>query len=409
MRDSLAAERRRPLRPLAHWAVLGGIAAVFCACELSYANFSQHPGFSEYFAAHPRRADPPTPEEQALLRRYLPRYFLASGQPGPVDFYADYIAHGELRDETGRLVSRQVTQAILNAFKTNPGAVFTYRPHRGPTHPTAYGRIDKEAVRVPTEAGPAPESFTFLTYNLVFAVSGLPAGLPPWQDALVRLVASPEDWHQLDHYISATIALDARLSPVAVTLQQHNHMHTYLLGADIPLPADCRIRLDVAIRSNELYPHVNRSTRHRAVPMPDPAAMHYLLSGERPPLLAADDLTDNHIEVGPILAFLPPEDAFYGFQGFLGARRWPRQRDGPPGADYNTLPALKPKAMQMLAFYWREGNPEDLARFDRTWGAGRGPVAFAEAQGPVFFAEWRRISSERKTCSAIKVPPSSQN
>jgi hypothetical protein len=373
---------------------------------MSYSNFSQHPGFAEYFAVHPRGAELPTPEEQALLTRYLPRYFLASEQPGPVDFYADYIAHGELRDEAGRLVSRQVTREILNAFKTNPGAVFTYRPYRGPTQPTAYGRIDKETVTVPTEAGPAPESFTFLTYNLVFAVSGLPAGLAAWRDALVRVFAAPEDWHQLDHYISATIALDARLAPVAVTLQQHNHMHTYLLGADIPLPADCRIRLDAAIRSNELYPHVDGRARHRAVPMPDPPAMRYLISGEGRPFLAADDITENHIEVAPVLTFLPPEDAFYSFQGFLGERRWPRQRNGPPGADYNTIPALKPKATQMLAHYWRDGNPEDLTCFDRTWGAGRGPVAFAQTQASVFFREWRRTAPERRACVATGAPPS---
>ncbi|MBI4537043.1 MAG: hypothetical protein HY712_03695 [candidate division NC10 bacterium] len=392
------------MHSLARWSIVAGIAVVLCACEMSQANFSQYPGFAAYFAAHPRAANLPTPGEQTLLRRYLPRYFLASGQPGPVDFYADYIAHGELRDEAGRLVSQQVTREILNAFKSNPGAVFTYRPQRGPTQPRAYGRIDKETVTVPTEAGPAAESFTFLTYNLVFAVSGLPAGLAPWKDALVRLFASPEDWHQLDHYISATIALDAWLSPVAVTLQQHNHMHTFLLGADIPLPADCRILLEVAIRSNELYPHADGRMKHRAVPMPDPATMRYLMSGERRPVLAADDLTDNHIEVAPVLAFLRPEDAFYSFQGFLGERRWPRQRDGPPGADYNTLPALKPKAMQMLAYYWRDGNPEDLARFDRTWGAGRGPVAFAQAQAPVFFGERRRIGSDRNACSATGAP-----
>jgi hypothetical protein len=371
---------------------------------MSFVNFSQSPGFGEYFAAHPRVADPPAPEEQALIGRYHPRYFLASGQPAPVDFYADYVAHGDLRDETGRVVSRQVTREILNAFKTNPGAAFAYRPHRGPTQPTAYGRIDKETVTVPTEAGPAPETFTFLTYNLVFAVSGLPAGLAAWKDALVHVFASPADWHQLDHYISATIALDARLSPVAVTLQQHNHMHTYLLGADIPLPPDCRIHLDAAIRSNELYPHVDGPAKYRAVPMPDPAAMRYLISGEGRPLLAADDLTDNTAEVAPVLAFLPPEDAFYSFQGFLGERRWPRQRDGPPGAEYNTLPALKPKAVQMLAHYWRDGNREDLARFDRTWGAGHGPVAFAEAQAAVFFGEWGRAGSKRNTCCATRVP-----
>jgi hypothetical protein len=33
-------------------------------------------------------------------------------------------------------------------------------------------------------------------------------------------------------------------------------------------------------------------------------------------------------------------------------------RDGPPGADYNTIPALKPKATALVVFYRREDDME---------------------------------------------------
>jgi hypothetical protein len=86
----------------------------------------------------------------------------------------------------------------------------------------------------------------------------------------------------------------------------------------------------------------------------DADGARYLVSGERRPWRAADDVTAPAQEVEPQLSFLPPADAFYVFQGWLGERRVLPGRDGPPGADYTTLPALKPKAVQLTAFYWYE-------------------------------------------------------
>ena len=55
-------------------------------------------------------------------------------------------------------------------------------------------------------------------------MDSMPAGLLPWQERLIDLVAPPADWHQLDHFTSAMLALDSESQPVALTLQQHNHM-----------------------------------------------------------------------------------------------------------------------------------------------------------------------------------------
>lgn len=80
------------------------------------------------------------------------------------------------------------------------------------------------------------------------------------------------------------------------------------------------------------------------------------------------------------LDFLPPSDAFYSFQGFLGARRRLPGRDGPPGADFNTWPTLKPWVSQMLTGFWRAGNEDDWARLEAGYGRSGRPQDFVDAQ-----------------------------
>ena len=104
-------------------------------------NFSQHPGFADYFSRHPPSDDVPTATEQALLRRHAPRIFVGPGEPGPIGFYPDYIAQGTL--EAGGQKITSVTSAILNAHRTDPGAVFTNHPIATPVTPVVLGRIDR--------------------------------------------------------------------------------------------------------------------------------------------------------------------------------------------------------------------------------------------------------------------------
>jgi hypothetical protein len=97
----------------------------------------------------------------------------------------------------------------------------------------------------------------------------------------------------------------------------------------------------------------------------------YLVEGTDRPWLAADDVTEPAREIRPALRFLPRDDAFYVFEGWLGERRLLPGRDGPPGADYNTLPALKSKAAQLAVFYWTEGASDYLAALDGLFADGR--------------------------------------
>ena len=368
------------------------LSLALAGCGNGETNFSQEPGFAEYFAKYPPPSTPAGPAEQALLRKHRPRFLLPPGHPGMIDFYTDYVPEGHLTDGTGQRVTGPLDRRTLNAHKGDPHAVFVHEPSGRPGTATVYGRVDQEDVTFETEGGRVVEPFTFLTYHAVFRVSGLPAGMLDWQEWLIGLVASPDDWHQLDHYTAAILALDRGGKPVAVVLHQHNHMRTYLIGRDILLPGDGRMVLDVAIRSNELYPHQTGRGPHRMMATPGASSLRYLISGEKRPLLGADDITEGRMDRDYRLQFLPPDDAFYLFRGFLGERRRIPGRSGPPGASYNIAPALKPRGVQLTAFYWREGDAGDLERLDAVLAQDRGLVEFARAQSPIFYRDWRRIS-----------------
>lgn len=356
--------------------------------------FSQYPGFAEYFAAHPPGRAVPDQADQMLLRRFRPRFMLPPGHSGLIDFYGDYIAHGTLRDGHDIVVSRRVTWNLLNQYRNNPGAIFVHEPGEKKPPAVVFGRVDRELVVFDTSKGTVAEQLTFLTYHAVFRTSGLPAGMSGWQEALLGLVGDLDDWHQLDHYTAVTVVLEGEgsqeLPPRAVMVQQHNNLRTYLAGEGITIPPDGRVVVDVAIRSNELYPHAPGRTRHRAVSMPTPNSMRYLLTGERKPFYAGYDITHGVHEAKYRLTFLRPDDAFYTFKGFLGKRRRLPGRDGPPGADYNTLPELKPLSMQLFIGYWREGHPGDLSRFEGTIGRNGDYAGFARLQGRELYSYWKR-------------------
>lgn len=350
--------RRSPTpRNARFWFVVAASTALLTGCEQRPTNFSQFPGFSAYFAANPPSSALPSATEKALLETYRPRLFVATGQEGPIDFYRDYIGHGTLSDGKGTVLSRKVTRKVLNRYKSAPTVVFVHRPGKTRPRPVAYGRVDRHDVDFP---GHGTERFLFLTWHFTFRQSGLPAGMSVMRAGLASLFASRKDWHQLDHYTAATIALDAERRPVALILQQHNYMRTYLIGSDVVMPADRRVRLVAAIDSNELYPYRNGTARRRAAGFLTRDSLAYIMKLGPKPFRAADDITRPDRQIDYRLSFLPPSDAFYTFAGFLGERRWLPGRDGPPGADFNTLPTIKGKPRELFLFYFR---PKDRRHF----------------------------------------------
>ena len=370
------------------------LAMAFHAIPPSGTNFSQYPGFEAYLAANPPSDSEPTPSERRLLERFRPRFHLPEGHEGPIDFYADYVAQGTL-SKAGVILAEQVTPAILNADRLDPHVVFRHVPPPTPSaRPTVLARIDRAEL----VAGGARVPLLLLTYHAVFRSSGVLAGIPAWQDALLGLALDLDDWHQLDHYTAATVVLDANRRPVALMLQQHNYVHTYLVGEAVALPADGRLGVDVAVRSNELFPHGEGRRHHRAVRFLSEDAFRYMLGAGPRPFLAGTDITDPQRELDYDLAFLPPSDAFYTFRGFLGERRRLPGRDGPPGALYNTLPAYKPLGRQLVMGYWREGHEGDIARFEAAYSSG-GMPDFIKAQAPVLVHNLACLSGGVPDCS----------
>ena len=348
------------------------------------ANFSQFDGFADYFGRNPPKGAPPTAAERALLEKYRPRFYLPKNHAGLISFYDDYVAQGVLASDSGDVLSNAVTPELLNRHRDDPSVTFVHRPDTSkPASPVIFGRIDKDTLDFDDGTRHA---FTFLTYHAVFRHSGLAAGLSGMQAIAARLAGNLDDWHQLDHYTAATLVLDEDQRPVALLLQQHNNQRTYLIGETYDLPKDGRPEIDVAIRSNELYPHAKGRRRHRAVRFPTPDALKFLLGTGSRPLVSADDITDPAGETSYELRFLAPSDAFYTFKGYLGARRTLPGRDGPPGADYNTLPMLKPWVRQLIAGYWRPGNAGDGARLERALKEPDWLLSMLRQQAAVFQA-----------------------
>jgi hypothetical protein len=259
-----------------------------------------------------------------------------------------------------------------------------------------FGRIDD----VTADFGSARQRLRFLTYTTVHRRSGVPGGLLGWQTIGLVLVGSLSGWHQLDHYTAATVVLDDDDVAIAVMLQQHNYRRTYLIGETVAVPADGRVEVDIAERSNELYPHLAGRTSRRAVPFLSDRAFEYMLGGRGRPFMVADDVTNSIAEQDYELRFLSPSDAFYTFKGFLGERRALPGRDGPPGADYNALPQMKRLDLQLIYGYWREGNRGDLDRFRRTMGSGLEGPAFAEAQRDVFWTNLQCVRRSQQACAS---------
>jgi hypothetical protein len=317
------------------------------ACQSNHGNFTEFPGFTEYFAQHPPADTLPTTAEQALLSQYRPHLFAAKNQQQPINFYQDYISNGRLHID-GELLSSSVDQALLNQYRDNKTAEFVYTGALplAIKQPVGYGRVNYDSLNYQGKT----YDFTFLSYNFVFPTSGIIKGLSLLPNLAISIVGDKLDWHQLDHYVGLTVAL-YNGKPIAVSMQQHNGKTTYMVDKDMDWPSDDRVAADIAMQSNELYPHSAQETKHPGVSFITSKEIEFVKTGENKPLMAGWDITKGEQEVDYQLQYLAPSDAFYQFKGWLGQRRKLPGRDGPPGADYVTLPDLMPHAISMVGNY----------------------------------------------------------
>ncbi len=351
---------RRPAPRARRLAALAAAALLAGACAPDQ-QFPQRPEFKAIRES--LGSDPPSAADRRLLERHRPEFHLPPGHEGAIDFYRDYIAHGELRDSDGRLVSTAVTQDLLNRHKSDPGVVFTHKPPTEgaePPRPLVLGSVTRSEI--PFLGG----KYTFLAYHAVFRMSGLPLEIGPVRELLARALGDRRDWHQLDHYTAVFIVLDPSMEPRAVVLQQHNAMRTHLVDDRGPFPRGEPVRVDVAVDSNELYPHSPQRRRHRAVGFLNADTVDFMAGlTDRVPMRGSHDVTHGARRMEYELGYLAPDDAFYVFEGYLGERRRLPGRKGPPGAIYNTWPTLKPPEVMLPAFFWNEPD-EEYARLLKT-------------------------------------------
>ncbi len=321
------------------------------ACAAHGENFTNFPGFTEYFDRYKPLDAIPNQQQRLLLEKYRPRIYRSVSkdgiaQQGPVDFYKDYISDGRLLVD-GKVISQQVTAELLNQNRDNSNAKFEYGGrYRKDSDAVVYGRFDTDTLAYDDTEIP----LEFLSYNLVFPTSGMLRGLGTLKTLGLTIAGSLNDWHQLDHYVGLTIALRNR-EPIAVTLQQHNYQTTYLVDVELNLPEDHRVEVDIAMRSNELYLHSDKEVRHPAVSFIAAKNIEFIKIGGNKPFMAGFDVTRGDSEINYQLKYLPQTDAFYQFKGHLGKSRLLPGRDGPPGADYTTLPGLMPRAIRMVTGY----------------------------------------------------------
>ena len=395
------------------------------SCAGNYHTFADFPGFKEYYKDRCETPTQPTSvEDRELLERFRPRFILPPGGSYPIDFYRDYLPYTVMRSWPGKkVIATDVTRGLLQKHRLDRGAYLYFDTGRyrsegmdlrwrkelplsdAKREPVVYGRVYREQVVFPDNRGGMEEhSLTFLKYNALFATSGLPAELSAWSRLLLALGGfDREDWHVLDNFVAAHIVLSEEKIPIALILAQHNHHRTYLIGKDIPKTADGRLALDIALRSNEIYPASDApdAVKHRVIRWS--LYLDYLLSGENGPVLKGADITWGRSAGGGEfdydLRIISPCDPLYTSEMLLGQPR-PFMgiylgRDGPPGSDYYNMPKLLPMGNMLKFAYLHDGDLEDIALVRQAIDRKEKKVDFQrimEHGGRRFMEDWKEIN-----------------
>ncbi len=358
--------------------------------------------FIQWYQENPPSKETLSKSDRSLMERFKPIFYFSNGAKLPIDFYHDYLANGFFEKNKKR-IKGPYHQEWLNRHKFDSDLEFTYETGTSPpSEPVVYGRIYRDTV--------GQDSAVFLEYRLVFSHSGLPSKLSWWKGVGAGLLGALEDWHQLDHYTAVTLVFGhppgKDIDPIAVFFQQHNYQRSYLFSEEQTLsslvwPSNNRLKVDVAKRSNELYPHQRGRVLRRAASYMDESQARWLIMGSDLPLKAGYDETQADNEFKDFsLQFLSADDAFYTFRGRLGQRRLLPGREGPPGGDYNTFAAFKAPSSQLFLGYWYEGlekYPEQIAKI--TSDAWLGKAVNISPFKQRFLKDLARYKSELKAVS----------
>jgi hypothetical protein len=322
----------------------------------------------------------PDPQDLKILEQLKPTIFVAPQGLVPIDFYKDYLPYCFLRDsETDSLINPQPTRLDLKRYERQFGYFLDYT---GPKNlvgtPTAYARIYREncILKLPGETIELP--IIFAKYNFAFLASGLTRKMAWYKRLAVALLGDTDWWHELDIHGAVIVAATKQkgfLTPIALTLAQHNHFRTYLFGRDIPYPKDGHPEVSFALGSNEPYP-LPRSVEpvdHPAVG--NPSDFDFVISGKGFSVTAGWDVVygdkagAKHIKYR--IRQLPDRDPLYVSwiplgekKGVLG-RFGEFYRTGPPGIDLMTWPEISTYS-DILQFWFVDDGDEKAASLFKT-------------------------------------------
>jgi hypothetical protein len=323
--------------------------------------------------------------EKKQLQKFLPRVFIAQNSLFPLDFYEDYLPKTVLKNKKGKVVDRAISREHLKAIERNPNFYLDYQgalekcqlPACAQDPRTIYGRVFYQTMHAPTKyAQEPPISFMVLKYSLVFAASGLPKKMSWHKNIGLSILGDKENWHELDIHGAIHILVDRQTNkPLILLLAQHNHFRSYVIGKDVMLPADNRLNICVAHRSNEPYPCPSQKTEFRTVG--NPSDFDFVLGGSSPLFDGGYDIVEsaaNSAEQNLTLKFLPHRDPLYTSWISLGDKQKILGiipsffRDAPPGINMNTTPKLKKYTSIAKVWYFTEQDPKQRELFSQMGG-----------------------------------------
>lgn len=356
-----------------HFLVLACLTLFFFVFALSHGDQAEL-SFAEAVRNAPTRmiSLPQDTATRRLLERFKPEIHVAPNSFLPIGFYEDYLPRTVLKRNGGDVVEKNASPDVLARYHMNRNYYLDYRlsPEQAldlklsNVTPTLYGRIYADTLTV----GEREIPLLFLKYSPAFPYSGLPYGNSWGKNMGGWLAGDPWGWHELDIHGAVHVILHAgNRQPIGVLLAQHNNHRTLLTGPDFSWPDSNRVRVSYSVRSNEPYliTETMGSRLERTVGNPSDIPTLFGRSRVRPLSAGHDKIVapnDGARKIETRLRLLPHDDPLYTSVMDLGDRlalfgfwdTWYRQ--GPPGMDYYTHPALKNLAD--LAAFWNI-DPDD--------------------------------------------------
>jgi len=253
-------------------------------------------------------------EDQALLKQFEPRVFVAPGGEAPIDFYRDYLPRTTIR----RMKDNAMVEENLSRERLRANVLRTdiYLDYKGPAQldggSVVYGQVARETVNLSEEGKFKPYLLTFLHYHFVFLHEGLPARIKAWKERIVGYFIDPQKWRSPSVHNAFIVVLDEWYEVRAIMFSRYGQYRTLLRDVDFTMASGSPIALSFSKRSNAPYllPEAEDPIVRRVAL--DPKDIDFVLMGGSDPLFGGVDLIYSVLggarEVAYRLEFLHAED-----------------------------------------------------------------------------------------------------